>query len=76
MEFSGYAPLMRHADVVYRGDREARRFIAFWLREGRVIAGMNVNVPGANDEVQSLIRSGRVVERALVEDESIPLAEL
>jgi 3-phenylpropionate/trans-cinnamate dioxygenase ferredoxin reductase subunit len=76
MEFSGYTPLMRHADVVYRGDREARRFIAFWLREGRVIAGMNVNVPGANDEVQSLIRSGRVVERALVEDESIPLAEL
>jgi 3-phenylpropionate/trans-cinnamate dioxygenase ferredoxin reductase subunit len=76
MEFSGYTPLMRHADVVYRGDREARRFIAFWLREGRVIAGMNVNVPGANDEVQSLIRSGRVVERALLEDESIPLAEL
>ncbi|MDQ1583007.1 MAG: 3-phenylpropionate/trans-cinnamate dioxygenase ferredoxin reductase component [Microbacteriaceae bacterium] len=76
MEFSGYTPLMRHSDVVYRGDRDARSFIAFWLREGRVVAGMNVNVPGANDEVQALIRSSRVVERALLEDEGIPLAEL
>ncbi|MDQ1583018.1 MAG: hypothetical protein QOF36_1072, partial [Microbacteriaceae bacterium] len=41
-----------------------------------VVAGMNVNVPGANDEVQALIRSSRVVERALLEDEGIPLAEL
>jgi hypothetical protein len=29
-----------------------------------------------NEAVQALIRSARVVERALLEDEGIPLAEL
>jgi 3-phenylpropionate/trans-cinnamate dioxygenase ferredoxin reductase component len=30
--------------VVFRSDRASGEFIAFWLRDGRVAAGMNVNV--------------------------------
>jgi len=29
---------------VFRGDVDRREFVAFWLGEGRVLAGMNVNV--------------------------------
>jgi 3-phenylpropionate/trans-cinnamate dioxygenase ferredoxin reductase component len=30
--------------VVFRGETASREFIAFWLKNGRVLAGMNVNV--------------------------------
>lgn len=42
MEYSGYAP--QWDEVVFRGDCDSGEFIAFWLRDGRVAAGMNVNV--------------------------------
>ncbi|WP_348533916.1 hypothetical protein [Homoserinibacter gongjuensis] len=34
MEYTGFAHLTRDAEVVIRGDRAAREFIAFWVREG------------------------------------------
>ena len=37
----------------------ALEFIAFWLNEGRLVAGMNVNVWDVTDDIQALIRSGR-----------------
>lgn len=73
MEYSGYGPLTKGAKVVYRGDRDAREFIAFWLKDGVVVAGMNVNVWDVNEHVQRLIRSGTVVDEARLVDESIPL---
>ena len=42
-ECGGLPESGRYDQVVYRGDRDAREFIAFWLSGGRVIAGMNVN---------------------------------
>src|SRR5205823_13304080 len=42
MEYSGYAT--DWDEVVFRGDPQGREFIAFWLADGRVVAGMNVNV--------------------------------
>ena len=36
----------------------AREFIAFWLRDGRVLAGMNVNVWDVQDDIQALVRAG------------------
>ncbi len=36
--------------------RRRREFIAFWLREDRVVAGMNVNVWDVTDPIQRLIR--------------------
>ncbi|MEU4543029.1 NAD(P)/FAD-dependent oxidoreductase [Nonomuraea dietziae] len=54
MEFSG--DTTGYDQVVTRG--EELEFIAYWLREGRVIAGMNVNVWDVVDDIQRLIRSG------------------
>jgi 3-phenylpropionate/trans-cinnamate dioxygenase ferredoxin reductase subunit len=74
MEYSGYAE--RWDQVVFRGDREAGEFVAFWLRDGRVLAGMNVNVWDVNQHVQELIRSRRQVDVAALSDLDTPLESL
>ena len=54
MEYTGLRRARRDDEVVVRGDLAGREFVAFWLRDGRVLAGMNVNVwdvptpPGAD----------------------------
>lgn len=76
MEYSGFGPLTRGAEVVYRGDRERREFIAFWVADGRVVAGMNVNVWDVNESVQGIIRRANRVDPQRLADESVPLDEL
>ena len=39
--------------VVYRGNPDDGEFIAFWLEDGRVTAGMNVNVWDVTDPIQA-----------------------
>jgi 3-phenylpropionate/trans-cinnamate dioxygenase ferredoxin reductase subunit len=74
MEYAGHsAP---GDEVVLRGDPAAREFIAFWLRDGRVAAGMNVNVWDVNEHIQELVRSGASVDRARLRDPDVPLDEL
>jgi 3-phenylpropionate/trans-cinnamate dioxygenase ferredoxin reductase subunit len=74
MEYAGHsAP---GDEVVMRGDPAAREFIAFWLRDGRVAAGMNVNVWDVNEHIQELVRSGASVDRDRLHDPDIPLDEL
>jgi 3-phenylpropionate/trans-cinnamate dioxygenase ferredoxin reductase component len=63
-------------EVVVRGDLEAREFIAFWLHDDRVVAGMNVNVWDVTDAVKALIRSQRPVDRDRLADPAVPLEEL
>ena len=74
MEYSGYATSWDQ--VVFRGDRDGGEFIAFWLRDGRVVGGMNVNVWDVNQQVQSLIRSRRPVDVAALTDTDTPLDSL
>src|SRR6266536_632909 len=74
MEYSGYAP--QWDDVVFRGDRAGGEFIAFWLRGGRVAAGMNINVWDVNTHVEALIRSRRQVEVAALTDPGTALDSL
>jgi 3-phenylpropionate/trans-cinnamate dioxygenase ferredoxin reductase subunit len=76
MEYSGFGDLAATAEVVVRGDRAARAFVAFWLADGRVVAGMNVNVPNVNDSVQRLIRSEKRIDAARLADETIALDDL
>lgn len=76
MEYAGFFPLARGADVVYRGDLAGREFIAFWQRDGRVVAGMNVNVWDVNDEIKALVRSARVVDPGRLADPSVALGDL
>ena len=74
MEYSGYAP--RWDDVVVRGDPERRELVAFWLRDDRVVAGMNVNVWDVAEQIQALIRSRRPVDTARLVDPCIPIEAL
>jgi 3-phenylpropionate/trans-cinnamate dioxygenase ferredoxin reductase subunit len=76
MELSGYPPLMTGADLVIRGDVASREFVAFWVDDGRVVGGMNVNVWDVQDPIQDLIRSGVRVPASSLSDEAIPLARL
>jgi 3-phenylpropionate/trans-cinnamate dioxygenase ferredoxin reductase subunit len=76
MEYSGYGPLTTGADVVIRGNLAAREFIAFWVKDARVVAGMNVNVWDVNETVQQLIRTGIPVDSLRLSDEAVPLESL
>ncbi|MFD5323140.1 NAD(P)/FAD-dependent oxidoreductase [Streptomyces sp. NPDC127092] len=76
MEYSGWAPPGSYDQVVVRGDAGKREFIAFWLKEGRVIAGMNVNVWDVTDPIQKLIRSRAQVDTEALADPSVPLDSL
>jgi 3-phenylpropionate/trans-cinnamate dioxygenase ferredoxin reductase subunit len=71
MEYSGLADA--NDEVVIRGDLDGREFIAFWMRDGRVQAGMNVNVWDVTDPIQALIRSKATVDpqRLASTDESL-----
>ncbi|MFD7441901.1 NAD(P)/FAD-dependent oxidoreductase [Streptomyces sp. NPDC059909] len=62
MEYSGWAPPGSYDQVVLRGDVGKRQFIAFWLKDRKVLAGMNVNVWDVTETVQELIRSGAPVD--------------
>ncbi|MGW5420402.1 NAD(P)/FAD-dependent oxidoreductase [Streptomyces sp. NPDC003943] len=76
MEYSGWAPPGSYDQVVVRGDTGKREFVAFWLKEGRVIAGMNVNVWDVTDPIQKLIRSRAQVDQDRLADASVPLESL
>jgi 3-phenylpropionate/trans-cinnamate dioxygenase ferredoxin reductase subunit len=76
MEYTGHTDPELHYDVAIRGDLDTREFIAFWLREGRVAAGMNVNVWDVTDTIRRLITSGRRIDPARLADPAVPLADL
>jgi 3-phenylpropionate/trans-cinnamate dioxygenase ferredoxin reductase component len=75
MEYAGHAP--SYDRVVFRGDVDGREFVAFWLDAGnRVLAGMQVNIWDALDDVKSLIQSNSAVDPDKLADASSPLGEL
>ena len=77
MEYSGYVEPDGYAGVVFRGDVDGREFIAFWLGDdGRVLAGMNVNVWDVSDAIQALVRARRPVDAAALRDPSVRLESL
>lgn len=75
MEYLGHADPSSD-ELVVRGDLAGRELIAFWTRDGRVTAGMNVNVWDVTDDVKALIRSGAQVDPARLADPDVPLSEL
>src|ERR1700728_200088 len=74
MEYSRHAPPW--GEVVFRGERASGELIAFWLKDQRVIAGMNVNVGDVNEGVQALIRSRKPTQIAALSDPDTPLESL
>ena len=77
MEYSGYGPLTRGARRSCTAATAAgREFISFWVADGKVVAGMNVNVWDVNEQVQRIIREGKTIDVARLADESVPLEQL
>jgi 3-phenylpropionate/trans-cinnamate dioxygenase ferredoxin reductase subunit len=84
MEYSGYIAPGDYDRVVFRGatavqDGKAPEFIAFWLKDNRVLAGMNVNIWDVTDNIQKLVRagwSGTSVDPQRLADPTVPLGEL
>ena len=76
MEYVGYVEPGEYDQVVFRGDVPGREFIAFWLKDSRVLAGMNVNVWDVTDPIKALIRSGAAVDPARLADPAVALTEV
>jgi NADPH-dependent 2,4-dienoyl-CoA reductase/sulfur reductase-like enzyme len=84
MEYVGYVGPEGYDSVVFRGDPsivdgKAPQFIAFWVKDGRVLAGMNVNVWDVVDDIRALAQAGyagKAVDLARLAEPSIPLGDL
>jgi 3-phenylpropionate/trans-cinnamate dioxygenase ferredoxin reductase subunit len=74
MEYAGHATAWD--EVVFRGDPERREFVAFWLQDKRVVAGMNVNVWDVNEHIQELVRASRPVDVRRLTDPDVPLEDV
>lgn len=76
MEYRGYVEAGHYDQVVFRGDVSKGEYIAFWLRQDRALAGMNVNIWDQGDAITALVRSGRRVDAALLADPLVSLEDL
>lgn len=74
MEYSGHAPAWD--EVVLRGDVAGRMFIAFWVKDGRVVAGMNVNIWDVSGDISDLVASRRPVDTKKLADPHVSLANV
>jgi 3-phenylpropionate/trans-cinnamate dioxygenase ferredoxin reductase component len=74
MEYSGFARAWDR--VVFRGDPATREFVAFWLVDDRVVAGMNVNVWDVTDPIKRLISARVAVDGRRLADPDVPLDEI
>ncbi len=74
MEYSGYAPGWDR--VVFRGEPASRAFVAFWLVDGRVVAGMSANVWQVRDAIEALVGSRERVAVERLVDPAVSLDDL
>ncbi len=76
MEYWGYPTLAAGSAPVIRGTLEDNSFLAFWLRDGAVVAGMSINQQRVQKPVKALI-SGRIpVDVDRLADPAVPLDQL
>jgi 3-phenylpropionate/trans-cinnamate dioxygenase ferredoxin reductase component len=76
MEYVGFVETDGYDRVVFRGDVAGRKFIAFWLSNDRVVAGMNVNVWDVVEPIKTLIRSRAAIPATRLADVGVALTEL
>ena len=74
MEYHGYAT--DWDNVVLRGDRTGREFLAFWLKDGRVLAAVNANIWDQGEDIKALVNGAVTVDASRLADPSVPLADL
>ncbi|MGN9890272.1 NAD(P)/FAD-dependent oxidoreductase [Micromonospora sp. L31] len=76
MEYTGHAPPGSYDRIVVRGELSSGEFIAFWTAQGRVLAGMNVNVWEVTGPIGQLIRSRQPVDLDRLADPTVALDSL
>jgi 3-phenylpropionate/trans-cinnamate dioxygenase ferredoxin reductase subunit len=77
MEYYGYTGREGHDRVVFRGEPVGGgEWLAFWLRDGRVRAAMNVNVWDQSDALKKLTRDQTEVDPDALADASVDLGGL
>jgi 3-phenylpropionate/trans-cinnamate dioxygenase ferredoxin reductase subunit len=77
MEYIGHAPPRSYDRVVVRGDLAGREFQAFWLSNGRALAGMHVNMWDEGiDPIKAVVASARTLEPDRLADAAVPLDQV
>ena len=76
MEYSGFVDAGKYDQIVFRGEVAGGKYIAFWLGDGRVLAGMNVNVWDVTDAIADLVRSGEQIDVTRLRDPEVALQDL
>jgi NADPH-dependent 2,4-dienoyl-CoA reductase/sulfur reductase-like enzyme len=84
MEYRGYAEPGGYDTVVFRGspridDGKTPSFVAFWTRDARVVAAMNVNSWDDGEHLEQLVRAGhegQQVDLDRLTDPAVSLASL
>jgi NADPH-dependent 2,4-dienoyl-CoA reductase/sulfur reductase-like enzyme len=85
MEYAGYVAAGGYDRVVFRGSTTVEadanpEFLAFWTSEGRVLAGMNVNIWDVQESaIQPLVRAGHAgvaVDLDRLADPDVALTDL
>jgi len=76
MEYSGFVDSGHYDQIVFRGEVTQGEYIVFWLDKGRVLAGMNVNVWDVTDAIANLVRSGKPINVARLQDPRVALEDL
>jgi 3-phenylpropionate/trans-cinnamate dioxygenase ferredoxin reductase component len=76
MEYIGHAEPGEIDTVVIRGDLSTREFIAFWMHDRRVLAGMNVNIWNVTGPIEHFIRSRAEVDSDRLADPDVSLDDL
>jgi 3-phenylpropionate/trans-cinnamate dioxygenase ferredoxin reductase component len=76
MEYTGQVEPGDTDSVVIRGDLGSREFIAFWTRDRRILAGMNVNVWDVTATIKQLIQSRKEIDVERLMDLEVPLDDL
>ena len=78
MEYSGFPTLAGEPPTI-RGSLGGKEFLAFWQRDGRVVAGMSVNWPTAGKPqkfIKELITAKAAVDPHALADPELPLDQL
>ncbi len=76
MEYHGWVGPDGFDSVVLRGDPAGLDFAAFWLRGGRVLAGMHVNRWDDSDTIKEIARTRAALSPAALGEDTVSLASL
>jgi 3-phenylpropionate/trans-cinnamate dioxygenase ferredoxin reductase component len=76
MEYTGYVSAGGYDEVIFRRHTDPGAVIVFWLRDRRVLAGMNVNVWDVAEDIGRLVRSSEQVDLGLLANPAVPLNQV